>query len=336
MRATKLCLAVLTAWLTLSGCSSTVPKSNGESQDLYAKHGMEVSKTASEMADTLVKTLKQDLAKDKNGGSDYPKVGVTSFFDTDTYENAGYLGRALGEFFIHELDRRGIPVSEFKLTGNISVSKDGEDVFSRDWKKLAGKARFRHILAGTITRNEQGVVLLARIIDMQSSEVKGSATGFIPYKDLPYCYRTADKNCSFEGSISYSTYIPSSSTVKSVQTNGSVKDTVTSVQVSSVSASSSTYRSVSAGKNYGSVNEDARDRKAREKLEHDPDFNDKYYPQEASVPATSTGNYEQFIHDNGSMSGHSSVIYPADSYRVSGHLVRDVHDQSQYQRIADN
>lgn len=336
MTATKLCLAVLTAWLTLSGCTSNVPKSNGESQDLYSKHGMEVSKVASEMADSLVKTLKQDLSKEKSGGSEYPTIGVTSFVDTDTYENAGYLGRALGEFFIHELDRRGIPVSEFKLTGNISVSKDGEDVFSRDWKKLAGKARFRHILAGTITRNEQGVVLLSRIIDMQSAEVKGSATGFIPYKDLPYCYRTADKNCSFEGIVSYSTYIPSANNVKTVSTDGSVKDTVTSVRVTSVSASSSAYTAAAGKKTNGNVKEDVRDRKAREKLEHDPDFNDKYYPLGASVPATSTGNYEQFIHDNGSMSGHGSVIYPADTYRVSGHLVRDVHDQSQYQRIADN
>ena len=75
MTATKLCLAVLTAWLTMSGCASNVPKSNGESQDLYSKHGMEVSKAASEMADTLVKTLKQDLKKDKRGGNS-PAAGI--------------------------------------------------------------------------------------------------------------------------------------------------------------------------------------------------------------------------------------------------------------------
>ena len=334
----KLIAAFLCA-LAISGCTANHAPGGRTTGDgnVYSQRGMEISKVASQMADTLTDTLWLDL-KDRrriDGSSTaYPTIGVTSLVDTDTYENAGVLGRQLGEFFIHELDRRGIPVAEFKLTGNITVTKDGEDVFTRNWKKLAGKARFRHVLAGTISRNEQGVVLLARIIDMQSSEVKGSATGFIPYRNLPYCYRTADKNCSFEGTDSYLTYIPSSNGKTTVNRNG-IKDTVRSVTVVSGS-SSGTLSSGATFKSGADTKEDARDRKAREKLAHDPDFNSKYYPAGADVSATSTGNYEEFIHDHGSMHGHSSVIYPADSYSVSGHLIRDVHDQSQYQRIDDN
>ncbi len=333
----KLITALLCA-LAISGCTANhAPdgRMTGDSK-VYAQRGMEISKVASQMADTLTDTLWLDL-KDQHridgSSTAYPTIGVTSFVDTDTYENAGVLGRQLGEFFIHELDRRGIPVAEFKLTGNITVTSDGEDVFTRNWKKLALKAKFRHVLAGTISRNEQGVVLLARIIDMQSSEVKGSATGFIPYRNLPYCYRTADKNCTFEGTDSYLTYIPSSNANTTVEKNG-IKDTVRSVTV--VSSSANTLSSGSFYKNSGNIREDARDSKAREKLAHDPNFNDKYYPVGAKVSATSTGNYEEFIHDHGSMRGHSSVVYPADSYSVSGHLIRDVHDQSQYQRIDDN
>ena len=332
-------ITALLCALAISGCTANhAPggRMTGDSS-VYSQRGMEVSKIASQMADTLIDTLWMDMKdKSRSSGSklSYPTVGVTSFVDTDTYENAGVLGRQLGEFFIHELDRRGIPVVEFKTTGSITVTTDGEDVFTRNWKKLAGKAKFRHILAGTISRNEQGVVLLARIIDMQSSEVKGSATGFIPYRNLPYCYRTADKNCSFEGTDSYLTYIPSSNGKATVK-NG-IKDTVRSATVVSASSSYNTTVHSSGVKSNGNTHEDARDRKAREKLAHDPDFNEKYYPTGAKVSATSTGNYEAFIHDHGSMNGHSSVIYPADSYSVSGHLVRDVHDQSQYQRIDDN
>ena len=335
----KMITALICA-LAICGCTANRAPSGRTTGDgnVYSQHGMEVSKIASQMADTLLDTLWMDM-KDKrraNGGNmSYPTVGVTSFVDTDTYENAGVLGRQLGEFFIHELDRRGIPVVEFKTTGSITVTTDGEDVFTRNWKKLAGKAKFRHILAGTISRNEQGVVLLARIIDMQSSEVKGSATGFIPYRNLPYCYRTADKNCSFEGTASYLTYIPSSTGKTTVGKNG-IKDTVRSATVVSSTSQYSSATPSSGYKTAANTHEDARDRKAREKLAHDPDFNSKYYPTGAKVSATSTGNYEEFIHDHGSMNGHSSVIYPADTYRVSGHLVRDVHDQSQYQRIDDN
>ena len=337
MKANILLIAAFIMALSVNGCAANNAKGGNES--IYDRPGMEISKTASQMADTLCETFKHDLeAKARSDHSEFknfPIVGVTSFVDTDTYENAGHLGRSLGEFFIHELDRRGIPVAEFKTTGSLSITEDGEDIFSRDYKKLKGQAKFRHLLAGTITRNEYGVVLSGRIIDMQSSQVRGSATGFIPYKYLPYCYRTREKNCSFEGSISYSTYIPSSKNINSgtaVSSSGNVTDTVTSVHATV--SDYSTY--VSTVKSNGNMREDAAARTAREKLEHDPLFNEKYYPQGAKTSPTSNGNYEQFIHDKGSMRGHSSVIYPADSYLYGGHLVRDVHDQSQYQRIEDN
>lgn len=325
---------VLTS-LALAGCTANPAPDGTKSgnESVYSQHGMEVSKIASQMADTLADTLKNKLMQEARAEADerhaltaqkptYPKVAVMSFVDTDTYENAGHLGRQLGEFFIHELDRRSIPVVEFKTTGTITVSKDGEIIFSRDWKKLASQAKIRHVLAGTISRNEKGVVLVGRIIDMATSDVKGSATGFVAYKYLPYCYRTAEKNCSFEGTLSYSTYMAAGSGTATGSKN--VKTVAASGTTIVPTTSSSTRHEI------------VQERKAREKLQHDADFNDKYYPTGAKVPATSTGNYEQFIHGKGSMFGHSSVIYPADSYRFQGQLVRDVHDQSQYQRIEDN
>jgi TolB-like protein len=352
--------ALAAALAALAGCSAN-PAPDGRktgSDDVYSQPGMEVSKVASQMADTLAQTLGADLQEQERQEADekgnlrakkpsYPRVAVTSFTDTDTYENAGSLGRQLGEFFIHELDRRGIPVVEFKTTGSITVSKDGEMVFSRDWKKLASKARIRHILAGTISRNERGVVLSGRIIDMSNSQVMGSATGFVPYKYLPYCYRTADKNCSFEGVISYSSYVPAGGKGTVRGARGTVIADTAAYSSSTASAGSSWYGAgaSSSGLTYSgnnprtgksAIHETSEEREARQKIWHDQQFNEQYYPAGASTAATSTGNYEQFIHGHGSMSGKSSVIYPADTYRYQGRLVRDVHDQSQYQRIEDN
>lgn len=343
------------ALLCVAGCTAN-PAPDGRktgSDSVYSQGGMEVSKVASEMADTLAQTLSADLQSqerreaDKQGNlrakkPEYPRVAVTSFVDTDTYEDAGALGRQLGEFFIHELDRRGIPVVEYKTTGAISVAKDGELVFSRDWKKLASKARISNILAGTISRNKEGVVLVGRIIDLQNSQVMGSATGFVPYRQLPYCYRTADRNCSFEGVLSYYSYVPASGSSADTVTgkNGTkMEHQVLWIPLSGTDGAVSSSASGSSYSGYakaGAREESSEEREARQKLWHDSYFNDKYYPTGAKVPATSTGNYEQFIHGHGSMRGTGSVIYPADTYLFQGHLVRDVHDQSQYQRIEDN
>ena len=307
------------ALIAISGCTANpAPGGNGGAQ-VYEQRGMEISKTVSEMADTLYATMIADLkAIDAANGKgsvrnpSIPKVAVTSFVDTDTYENAGYLGRSMAEMFVHELDRRGIQVFDYKLTGSISITKDGEFVFSRNWKKLARQAMVKHILAGTLTRNDKGIVLNARVINMMNQTVVGSATGFIPYERLPMCYRTGEKNCSINGVNSY------------YQTeDGKVI----------VSGSTSTE----------TLSYEERQKRAEQRFiengYHDNDFNDKYYVTGAKVPGTSTGNYERFRFNKKNSSwasvGVNPVIYPAQTYQYQGKLVRDVHDESQYSRTGD-
>ena len=312
------CAAVL---LAAGGCTAN-PAPGGKAdvdvdEDVYKISGMEISSVVSAMADSIYATMEANLIKSVSGSGSgsartFPKVAVTSFVDTDTYENAGYLGRALGEFFVHELDRRMIPVMEFKTTGNLSVSKDGDFVFSRDWKKLASRAQVRHVLAGTLNRNSQGVVLVARVVDMQSSVVVGSATGFIPYHLLPYCYRTAEKNCVFKGVISY------------VSASHSVKKTTTASKNSRKKGSGKGSGGGAGSRTVGNTSE----------------LSATYYPSGSRVPGTSDGNYQEFLDDSDSSlitnctfnSCNSTVVYPASTYRYHNELVRDVHDQSQYDR----
>ena len=336
-------MLAVAAILALSGCSSD-PADNGKSARVYEQSGMEVSKIVSQMADTLYQTMMADLVdieiangnvkRDGTLKSDpvIPKVAVTSFVDTDTYEDAGYLGRSMAEMFIHELDRRGIRVFEYKLTGSISITKDGEFVFSRNWKKVARQAMVRHILAGTITRNQHGLVIVGRIINMSNSTVVGSATGFISYDHLPYCYRTAQKNCSINGVTSYRD--PKDQRVysgggKVTYTNG-VRDTVTNV----------TYGPAATGKN-----EELTQRQKNEIFRNNyyrtdtNDFNNKYYVRGSKVPGTSTGNYEQYMYEKENAlyrgSARSPVIYPAHTYDYRDRLVRDIHDASPYARVKD-
>ena len=100
----------LAVCLILAGCEAN-PASQGNgapkehiantSTNIYNQQGMEISKIVSQMADTLYNTMRNDLIKESESNVQYdkdgnvirtssvmPKVAVTSFVDTDTYENA--------------------------------------------------------------------------------------------------------------------------------------------------------------------------------------------------------------------------------------------------------
>lgn len=197
----------------IQSANAQIAGSHEFNRTVYSKTGMEISAISSRMADDLQQNLFYYLLP--NAPTEYvsgkgsvkivtmPRLAVTSFVDTDTYEDAGYLGRALAEYFTHELSARAFEVTEFKLTGAMSVSKDGEYILSRNWKKIAPDTKVKYLLGGTLTRNEKGVVAVARIIDMQNRHIIASATNIIPYSYLPECYRTATKECTFEGTSSF-------------------------------------------------------------------------------------------------------------------------------------
>ncbi len=318
--------------VAIAGCSANnaVNGKGTAHPQVYEQQGMEISKTVSDMTDTLYKTMIADLSvaekeDNKLGYSvvnpSIPKVAVTSFVDTDTYEDSGYLGRSMAELFIHELDRRGIRVFEYKLTGSISVTKDGEFVFSRNWKKIAKQAMVRHILAGTITRNKSGIVVVGRVINMANSTVVGSSTGFIPYDKLPYCYRTGQKNCSLNGVSSY--YYNSDGKFGTKYYGDYDTSIYTSRLTPEQEKIAREKREQKFKDNYYSTDRN--------------DFNKKYYVEGAKLPGTSNGNYERYMYERekSSFQGNSPVIYPAQTYVYKDRLVRDVHDASQYSRVKD-
>ena len=218
-------LVALCASLLLPACTSTnVNRNSGMAaqvegahtqgdSSVYMQRGMEMSTIASRMADTLQQNMFYYLLPDApidrssaNGNVKIvtmPRLALTAFVDTDTYEDSGYLGRALAEMFTHEMSSRAFEVTEYKLTGKLAVSKDGDYIFSRDWKKIASDTHVKYLLGGTMTRNKDGVVVVARIVNMQTRQTVATATDIIPYSLLPNCYRTAQKNCAFTGTKNY-------------------------------------------------------------------------------------------------------------------------------------
>ena len=107
-------------------------------------------------------------------------IAVASFVDLKDLESTNWLGNQISENFVHELQRHGLVVIDFKTTGHIRVTKEGDYVFSRDWKELPERQIIDYVVAGTMMKQENGVIINARMIGMQSRVVVATAQSFIP------------------------------------------------------------------------------------------------------------------------------------------------------------
>lgn len=383
-------LVAFCAGLLLPACSSSSPDNSGNSAQIaglngqvdlsvYQQRGMEISSVTARMADTLQQNmfyyLLPDAPIDRSSADGnvkivtMPRLAITSFVDTDTYENAGYLGRALAEFFTHEMSSRAFEVTEYKLTGKLVVAKDGDFILSRNWKKIARDTKVKYLLGGTITRNHRGVVVVARIVNMQTRQTIATATDFIPYSLLPSCYQSTKANCTFAGADDYlspeqirnsnyykSKYEEAQSRLKALKANteGSAermtaKNAMTKAQVVSssgrplggvfmaagepVSAPGSAYVAS------GTLPPDMTDAEREAIANSDPRFNNNIV-----VGATSRGNYDKArakkdgtsIIDNCTFGKcPDPVVYPANTYMHNTLLVRDTADESNYERTSN-
>ncbi|KGJ96978.1 FlgO family outer membrane protein [Colwellia psychrerythraea] len=107
-------------------------------------------------------------------------VAVASFVDLKDLETTNWLGNQLAESFVHELQRHGLVVIDFKTTGHIRVTKEGDYVFSRDWQELPERQIIDYVVSGTMVEQENGVLVNVRMIGIQSKVVVATAQSFIP------------------------------------------------------------------------------------------------------------------------------------------------------------
>jgi TolB-like protein len=107
-------------------------------------------------------------------------VAVASFVDLKNLESTNWLGNQLAESFVHELQRHGLVVIDYKTTGHIRVTKTGDFVFSRDWKELPERQIIDYVVSGTMVEQKDGILVNARMIGIQSKVVVATAQSFIP------------------------------------------------------------------------------------------------------------------------------------------------------------
>jgi TolB-like protein len=128
-----------------------------------------------------VRGLMQDLVANLQYVNATTPVAVVSFVMLDSdYNDANLLGIQIAESLIHEVHKFGIPVIDFKTTGYIRVTEQGDFAFSKDFEDFSGEMPARYIVGGTMLKNADGYLINARIVGVKSQAVVASAQSFIP------------------------------------------------------------------------------------------------------------------------------------------------------------
>ena len=165
----------------LVACSS----SEQENQDYYQTDDSNHQQITAEnmpvhAINDVVKVMADNLVKSSDYVSPSTPVAVASFVNLDDLESTHWLGNQLSESLIYELQHHGLKVVDFKTTGNIRVTKNGDFVQSRDWQQLPSRQIIDYIVTGTMAKQDGGVMVNARIIGMKSHIVVATSQAYIP------------------------------------------------------------------------------------------------------------------------------------------------------------
>ncbi|WP_022941012.1 FlgO family outer membrane protein [Psychromonas hadalis] len=155
--------------------SGVQTESNGYGH-LYSFNGEKsliLSEVVSKMADQLLYNFPKKYHNET--------IALTSIVDLNDHKVTNWLGQTISEQLIHELHIRHLRVIDFKLTGNIQLTEAGEFALTRDWTKLNKNLDVQRILTGTMSRNEEGMILNIRIVNANSNLVESTSSAFVPH-----------------------------------------------------------------------------------------------------------------------------------------------------------
>jgi len=124
--------------------------------------------------------LMQDLMANLSFVNEKTPLAVSSFVLLEgDYQTSNLLGLQITEALMHEVNKFGIPVIDFKATGNMEVTDSGDFFFSKDASDLEDDLPIRYVLTGTMVEQRGGYLVNARIIGVSSKAIVSSAQAFI-------------------------------------------------------------------------------------------------------------------------------------------------------------
>ena len=131
-------------------------------------------------------------------------VLVTSFVNLDNLNETNGLGRLLSESLIHQLHVKKWKIIDARLANNIVINENGEFALSRDIKNIKKNYNVSGIVTGTYTATDVGIVVNAKVMDIDSGVITSSGQIVIPTQGLEsllFNYSTARRTVKAKGSF---------------------------------------------------------------------------------------------------------------------------------------
>jgi len=121
------------------------------------------------------------------------RLAVASFVNIDNLEETNRLGMALAENMMHEMHVRGFGVVDFKTKESLQVRQSGDFVFSRNLSELRKQYNVHYFLSGTLSRNVDGVVINARMIEADTGLIVSTAQAYFSLVDVQHILGEASR-----------------------------------------------------------------------------------------------------------------------------------------------
>jgi len=122
---------------------------------------------------------------DRNASSDDRQLSTVfnTIVDLNNLSETSPFGRLVGEHLIHELQVRGWPVSDIRLSKNLIINDSGEFSLSRDLKRIRDLMPAVNVVTGTYTSTRDGILVNVRVLNLETGRIVSSAqTRFVKDK----------------------------------------------------------------------------------------------------------------------------------------------------------
>ncbi len=127
------------------------------------------------------RNIVHELMAQHHALDDNAMVAVTDLAWVDSALDQGSLfGHHFSEAMIYDLHRFGVPVLDYKATDYIRVTADGDFVLSRNFEELKAELPIKYVVTGTMTNHQQGLLINARLVQIDNKRVISAARTFVP------------------------------------------------------------------------------------------------------------------------------------------------------------
>jgi TolB-like protein len=173
-----LCIVCLLVIFSLSGCANLL--------SLNQPKEVQVKQQNLGNAELYTFRLAQELFANLSADRQY-RYAVAGFVPVTTMQmnldEQGplmLLGHQLEQGMMTEAVRRGFVAQDYKASNAIIMSDLYERALSRDLQHLSALQNIDYYITGTITAQQHGAIVNARVINVRNKDVVAAATSFFP------------------------------------------------------------------------------------------------------------------------------------------------------------